>query len=182
MTQRGNIYVYSAIAIVLLALMVASIYRVTSAISAADAKGYKRGVGETTAAFTERDNKQLQAVIIERDAALTKVRELEHQHDVEITAAEDAHVEEVGNINSEHDRVLTRLRRERDEARARAAGAGDDPGTAPAADPGGCPRPDWRRIIPNEDGAALVGEAARGDKIIAKLNECRAVLEIIEGK
>lgn len=178
MKQRGNIYVYSAIAIALLALVVAGIFGMNSYINGVDKKGYERGVGETTATFTERDNEQLQALIHERDDALSKVRELEHQHDIEITAAEDVHAKDIAELNTDHDRALARLHREREEARASAASARAGASSTPAADPGKCEGQDWRRIIPDEDQRFFVDEATRADRVVAKLLLCRATLEI----
>lgn len=175
--QRGNIYLYLAAAAVILGLIVSLFFGYKSQLDGADEKGYERGKTEVDAAYKARDNKQLQAVIAERDQLLEEKAKREARHAAEFMEAEEQHENDLQANDADHDRIVRGLRKQRDEARALAAKRGEGTGGQAAADLGGRALDDWRTRLSDADVQFLIGESRRANIVLARVRECRAEME-----
>lgn len=93
-TQRGiaDGWLYLIGVVVVLGLISAIIYGVTSYLNDVDAKGYKRGKEATEAAYAKRDNEALRIANaeIQRLQNEARARELEHTKKLAVIAAQRA--------------------------------------------------------------------------------------------
>jgi prophage endopeptidase len=185
-TQRGviaSVWLYLAGAIAFMLVLAGLIKVWNSYTTALDKKGYDRGVAETTAAYTKRDNAQLQAALAAQTQAEARAAKAERDA---ATAQSTASANYQKGVNDGKAKLAAFI------ASARAGTVSlHDPGAKPGASPA-CGNQTGKAEVAGSatgsDGGATSGllsesatvflatEANRADEVVAQLTAAQAVI------
>jgi hypothetical protein len=181
--QRGiisQVYLYGAVVLAIIIAATAGIAAWHSFIKSIDKAGYDRGVAETQAAYKERDNTQLQAVVAAQKAAEVKARAAE---DKAATAQSEALTAYKKGITDGKNKLAAfisatpRLRDPSGSSGACTAGSGGATTATTTADPGRADEQDGGgRLLSEAASVFLISEAVRANAVITKLNLAREVI------
>ena len=142
-----------------------------------DAKGYSRGVAETTAAFQKRDNAQLQAVVAAQKVAEVRAAAAEDVASQAQETARSAYSKGIASGKAQTARLIAASTRLRDPgASPGTCPAGSGPIGAPevAAGPAGDSGHDGGGGLSDQATQFLLSEADRANAVVLKLNDARA--------
>lgn len=186
--MRGNLQLYAIIGLAGLGLLSLLVIAIKGYIEGVDQRAFHRGVNETKAAYSKRDNDQIKAVTAERDRLRAEKEAIELARDAAIAEKEREYAQRNAQRQAEHDQFVADINsgvivfRDPGGDRSSAACAGDREGAAASADPGDGGGPLGGRGLSAAAAGFLVAEATRANKVVAKLNLCRGVLGEIYGR
>lgn len=183
--QRGNAMVVILLVALAIGALAGLVYAWKAYTEGIEARGYSRGVDETTAKYQKRDNAALQAALREVETLRKEKEATEARHATQINAKEKDSAEKLAAKDRDFDGFIADINAGRvlfrgpGEARPCAADGDQGAGPKPPADPGAGAGPLGRGAVPPQDPDAvfLLSEARRADRILEKLNLCRGVLE-----
>ncbi len=196
MTRRNGftlieILIYASIALAILGAIAGVIHAWNSFTSGLVEKGRTAGVSEERARYVERDNKQLQAVLAERDRLLREREATEKAHQDQLQSQENENAKKLAAAQKDYDAFIGDLNAGRIVFRvpgtgSRGCASGSDQG-APSAVAGGAGASPGHLgggglRGENEDAIFLLTEAHRANRVLAKLNSCRGYISTIRGE